>query len=52
MSSVGVVVVEDGLKGLGRLGDEGVLADVDPFVGVGGEDLESSGTKGPITASA
>jgi hypothetical protein len=51
VSSVGVVVVEDGLERFRGGAGERLVADVDPLVREGGEDRCAFATKGAITAS-
>ena len=51
VASVGKGVIEDGFDGLGRFAEDGFVADVDPMVGVGGEDVCARATKGRITDS-
>jgi hypothetical protein len=51
MAAVGVVVIEDRFEGFGCFPDEPVVADVDPLVDVGGEDLAPILTKGRSTCS-
>ena len=51
VSSVWEVVVEDGLDRFRGAGTEPFLADVDPLIGVGGEEVDAVLTKGPITFS-
>ena len=49
--SVWVVVVEDGFDRFRGSSTEPFLADVDPLIGVGGEEVDAVLTKGPITFS-
>jgi hypothetical protein len=49
VAAVGIVVIEDRFEGFGRLGEDPVVADVDPLIGVGGEDFCARSTKGRIT---
>jgi hypothetical protein len=51
MPSVRVVVIEDRLDGFRGLGDGPFVGDVDPVIGVGGDEIDARTTKGAITAS-
>jgi len=52
VASVGIVVIEDGGEGFRLLGVDRFVADVDPAIGVGGEEFCALASKGRITASA
>jgi hypothetical protein len=51
VAAVGIVVIEDGFDRFGLRERPGV-ADVEPLVGVGGEEVCALASKGSITASA
>lgn len=49
VASIGKGVIEDGFDRLGRFTEDGLGADVDAVVGVGGEEVCARATKGRIT---
>ena len=51
VASIGKGVIEDGFDGLGRFAEDGLGADVDSLVGIGGEEVCARATKGRITDS-